>query len=870
MKTRAEQQIACVASIAICAFAITNASIAQAATSPFDFDAACDTKQDDFVTLCLGQAYRPRKGHQQTVILAASTTKDRVKLTFFGDAPDTASSFGGDYSFDLPNTGATTGDRQQSAAIVVTVRQMDHMKIVQESVVQTQLSTGGPCTADVTSGGVRTPLRCTSSKQTLSHGKDDKVAQWSGTFSEDLSSVFALHASSEESGVLRTRYVIHDIAIRTSRKAALVLCPSGSSGCEDKDVKKLAKLPIAVDVVYQRSGDGYAPKPSSDVKGIQVQDGPGGALDKLVRSRIGLDATDAWSPWVRASFAFGQSSSDQKNAADKAGDAVFRSALQNKDIQAGALAGGNAVLDADKTAGSSSGSKGGFLSTDAGIFSFVDVADSASALAVGRDSVKKSLTDMTAGGTPLDLTSFVAPDGAFKIVRRDDGPGARGWRTRAAAVFSGAVGDEPRSVADGGATVTAVRDDGTSRTSLAVAYSVANRVQNLIDYRDPTTITFVPLTPTVSIGFPYPIARVVHVVDEGVQFTAEHDVGLSTYLRASAEPGRAGSDFFAAERWQFGASRPLPSGPGFRSTTVALYGGWRATGAEYYAPIGSRNDLAQTYGPFFIGHIESVTVAQGQQRQRHLTYTASRWDSALGLQQFVSRLDGSFDFQNRLAFTGTTTRSGATLFLATREQVAGTPIPLGRQALFPLDQGSVGLSWKPPAGEFSITDGFSYTTTCKNVATTLTLPPGVTLPTGSLLPECVPNGHNVIGGTVRLVSGPLTVGAHYGTPTFATSRTPDLNTSIERAGALRYKFLNCNVVQIEYVNRSGFNGLTDAAGAIFGASLEIHTFKIAGFKPIVTFSYAESKSFPIEGPPNTKSGFQTSPEFFHRVDDKGC
>ncbi len=861
---RAFLRLSCMVAVLTAVHALPGGGASAAPLAFLKLDEACDASKPGLVTLCLGQAFRPRKGHPQTMIFTGRN--DRVELTIFGDGPAAAASFGGDYSFDLPDAATAGTPARRTALITVRVQRTRDGKAIETSDVRTHLASDGSCVADIMTGSATNQLACVSSKQSLSVADGNKHAQWSGTFSEDLSGLFKLH-SAVTAGVQREHFVITDITIETGT-AGLAQCAADSKtpGCAEKDAKKLAVLPLPVDVVYERSGAGYSPKPTADVKSIKVQDGPAKALDELLRSRIGLDATDAWSPWAQASLAFGQASSDQKAAADKAGDDVFRSALQNKDPRAGASAAAGALLDAAGT----SGSKDGFLASEASVFAFADVGDSANGLGVGRDVLKKRLGDVTASVTPLDLTRFVAPDGGFKIVRRDDVPGGRGWHSRGGAIFSGAVGDDPGAVADGGVTLTAARDDGTSRTAVSVTYSVANRVQKLIDYRDPKSITLVPLTPGVSIGIPFPAARAVHVVDEGIQFAAEHDTGLSTYLRATVEPGRAGSDIFAAERWQFAASRPLASGPGFRSTTVALYGGWRGTGSDYYAPIGTRNDFAQTYGPFFIGHVESVTVAQGQHRERHLTYTASRWDSALGLQQFVSSFDGSFDFRNRLGLTGTTTRSGATLFLATREQVAGAPLPLAREALFPLDQGNVGISWKPPAGEVSVTDGYSYTTTCKNVATTVALPPGVTLPPGSLLPRCVPNGKNVIGGTVRIASGPLTFGAHYGSPTFATSRTPDLNTSIERVGALRYKFLKCNVAQVEYVNRSGYNGLTDAAGSLFGASLEIHTFNIGGFKPIVTLSYVEAKSFPIDGPPNTKSAFQTLPDIFHHVDDKGC
>jgi hypothetical protein len=855
----------------VAATAFATGSAAAAGIDFLNFDKACDAGTDKLVTLCLGEAFRPRKGHAQTLIFFAANRDDRVKLTFFGDSRATAASFSGDYSFDLPDDRGVPAGAQQDALITVALHQTHH-RALGTTVVRTRLTTGGPCVSEVTAGQETRQLACTTSKPVITSEHGTKHAQWSGTFSEDLAGVLKLLPplktdQPEPPGEEHTYYTIDRVTIRTTA-GRLRRCPpvSAPAACSDKDVKKLAQLPLAVDVVYQRSGDGYTPKLNFDTKNVNVADGPAKALDELRRSRNGLDFTSAWSPWTRATFAFGQASSDQKTAADDAGDNVFRSALQNKDLKAGANTVGGALLDAPKA----SGAKDGFLATDAAVFAFANVSDSASALSIGGDSVKKGLGDVTAGVTPLDLTRLVAPDGAFKLVRRDDAPGQRGWHTRGGAIFDVAVGDDPGSVADGGATFTAARDDLTSRTSLTILYSVANRVQKLVDYRDPHTITLVPLTPTVSVGIPYPAPRAVHVVDEGIQLNAEHDLGLSTYLRATAEPGRAGSDFFAAERWQFGSSRPLPAGPGFRSTTVSLYGGWRGTGPDYFAPVGTRNDFAQTYGPFFIGHIESSTVAKGQLRQRHLTYTASRWDSALGLQQFVSRLDGSYDFQNRLAFTGTTTRSGATLFLITREQVAGTPIPLGRERLFPLDQGNVGVSWKPPAGELAVTDGFSYTTTCKNTATTFKLPPGVTLPPGSVLPLCVPNGKNVVGGTIRVASGPLTFGAHYGSPTFATSRTPDLNASIERVGALRYKFLKCNVLQVEYANRSGYNGLTDAAGSLFGASLEIHTFRLGSFKPVVTLSYVEAKSFPVDGPPNTKTASQAVPDPFHHMDDKGC
>lgn len=844
---------AAIVSLLSSAVVMTPAASATAspATGIGQIPSACGEGKPPNLNVCLGLALQPVKAESGQAIFVGGDI-DQLKLGFFSKSPSMLTA---EFRFDRT---AVTYPRSLEATIAFAI---DNMKPVTLTLRASAPNGAEPCTSDDPS------ISCTVADESLTTISDDAGREhklWSGTATIDVTNSVLLHGDADKP-------VTHRVSglVVVAPSATLTLCADQHTGkklpagCEDPHPEKaIGSMPVTVRVSFDPGSDGYAPKPNADTK--KIFDG----VAALVRSRIGLDVATDWSPWVRASMAFGQASGDQSSSAGTSGDAVFAKALQNKDVAAGAASAAGAVLDPSKKGDGSV--KQGFLASDSDLLSFSDLSSVLSKGLSGSDVVAKNLKDTTAGVTPFDLSSLVAPDGAFKLVTRNDVPGQRGWLVRAGVIFDAAVGDDPGGVADGAGVVRLSRTGGGSTFALSLAHSFANRTQKLIDLSDRKHVDTVPLTPTVSIAVPYPVARSVHVVDEGIQLSYETGGGFSTYLRATGEPGRGGSDLYAAQAWRGSTRRALVRDPGSLTTTFAFVAGYRGTGSDYFAPIGTRNDLAGTYGPFYVAHRDSVLIAPGQRRESSLTLYQSRWASKAGIQQYVTRIDGQYDFRNRVGLTGSLTRSAASPTLITRQQV-NFPAPLGREPLFPLNQGNAGLSWRPPNGELSLQEGYAFVTACKNIVGTTELPAGVTLTTGAVLPRCQPQGSNTLSGTAKVIAGRLMAAVHYGAPTFAVARTPDIGAAIERVGAIRYRIGKCHVFQAEYVNRSAYEGLAETAGSLWGASLALHNVAhLFGARQVVTLSYARVTSIPLAGVPQSKVARGIVPDLFHQPDDKGC
>lgn len=599
--------------------------------------------------------------------------------------------------------------------------------------------------------------------------------------------------------------------------------------------------PARIKVAYDPQSDIYSIKPNADTK--KIRDG----VNAFLRSRLGFDGTQNWSSSFRASAGVGQSATDQTAGAKRAGDDL--------------LQGSN----------DASGATDGFAVTDADAFAFPDLGKSASRLAFAPSPLKKDLGDSAAAVSPFALSNIVAPDGAFKLVTRNDGGPGRPWRVVGGLLFATATGDDPNAVADGAAVVTALRSSGGSTTSISALYAVANRIQISTDFVNGPFVT-IPSKGGVTRSVAVPSPRPIHVVNEGIQIADDRPTGFSTFLRATVEPSRMGSDLFAAERWS-GETTFNPQADALRSVTLryGVLAGWRATGNEFIAPLGSRVDLSGTRGPFYLISLDRLSFAPDFRRQVSLAFYQSRWSDSHGLQQYTSRLDALVDFENRLGVTGTGTMSAATLELLTRESTH-IPLPLKRTFLVPLRQGSLGLSWRPPNGEFTLSRGYAFLTDCENVASTPFAPPG--LLKNTMIPACTPIGRATFSGNAHVTSGRLTAALSYGGPT-AVERTPILGGAIQRAAALRYKF-GCDVLQAAYTNRGGYDGLTDVAGSTYGVTLELHNLirthgnLLGERRVLLTLSYAGSTKIPLGGPAQSKTAFNPAPDVLHTADANGC
>jgi hypothetical protein len=592
-------------------------------------------------------------------------------------------------------------------------------------------------------------------------------------------------------------------------------------------------------VQYNPRAGLYDPKPNADTN--KIRDG----ISSFMRSRLGVDGAQNWSRVVRASAGIGQSATDQAAKAKRLGDDLLK------------------ANDGESAA------KDGFTVTDADVFAFLDLSDrgARSASARAKDALQKDLSDSGAAVTPFALRNIIAPDGAVKIVLRNDGGPGPPWRVLGGVLFDAAIGDDPRSVADGAAALTLRRSVPGHTTSVSAAYSVANRIQTSID---PVNGPFVQvrLSPGVSASFPVPSPRPVHVLNEGIQIADDRDVGVSSFFRVSSEPSRAGSDVFGALRWAGHGSWSPASDP--LMTTTARYSvvaGWRATGNDFIAPLGSRVDLSGTSGPFYALSAGSARVGPGVNRESAVTFYQSRWTSAGGLQQYTSRLDVLVDVFNRFGVTGSGTLSAATLALLTRESTHFA-VPLTADVLQPVRQGNAGLAWRPPNGELTLQRGYAFLTDCENVASTKLAPKG--LPKGTVVPACFPIGRATFTGSARVTSGRFAGFLSYGGPT-AVDRTPLLGGAIQKAVALRYTF-GCSLLQAAYINRAGYDAYTDVAGSTYGVTLELHDLIRLPFnrQVNVALTYAGSTKIPLGGSAQSKSAFNPSPDLFHLRDAKGC
>jgi hypothetical protein len=638
---------------------------------------------------------------------------------------------------------------------------------------------------------------------------------WSGTVTADVGGtmLFAQTAEAKPHAVLLR--VLH-------RGAEQPLDPPGT---------------VQVAVRYDAGSDVYDPKPNVNTNEIR------NGIAAFMRSRLGFDAVQNWTPVLRANVGVGQSATDQSAKAKRAGDDLL------------------------KTNDNTGAAKDGFTVTDADAFAFLDVSDSGARLASARahDAVQTDLADSGAAITPFALRNVIAPDGAFKLVLRNDGGPGPTWRVIGGAFFDAAAGDDPGNVADGAAVLTARRTVPGHTTSISASYSVANRIQTSTDFVN-GPFASVPLAGGVTAKFAVPSPRPVHVVNEGIQIAEDRDIGLSTFLRATVEPSRAGSDVFSAVRWAGETSW----GADALARTTARYSaiaGWRATADGFIAPLGTRVDLSGTHGPFYVLSTGTLRAAPNLNRESAVTFYQSRWTSAAGLQQYTSRLDVQYDFFNRFGLTGSGTLSAATLELVTRESTHAA-LPLRADPLVPVRQGNVGLSWRPPNGEFTLQRGYAFLTDCQNVASTNLAPKG--LPKGTIIPACFPIGRATFTGSARVTTGNLAAVLNYGAPT-AVARTPLLGGAVQRAAAVRYTF-GCDMLQAAYVNRAGYDAYTDIAGSTWGVTLELHNLirLPLGKRVNLALTYAGSTKIPIGAPPQSKTAFDPSPDLFHTPDAKGC
>lgn|GEM_PF-4594822 len=752
------------------------------------------------VAVKLGLGFRPAKADCAVAfslkLPGTGMPAEKAKVTMFGDTPA---------SLKMTYTLVAPAKAADSLAVEIYADASQSTPVTAVPLATYTVTPFGTCEASIGS--------CAVKEATFVRSGGDGV--WSGTMTADIGNT-ALFA--------QTGHVARYLRLHLLRGA--VRQPL------DRDD------PVRLTVAYDASSDGYGPKPNADTN--KIRDG----ISAFMRSRLGFDAVQNWTPILRASAGVGQSATDQSAKAKRVGDDL---------------------LKGNDNAGAA---KDGFTVTDADVFTFLDLSNSGARLssARGRDAVQKDLSDSGAAVTPFALRNIIAPDGAVKVVLRNDGGPGAAWRILGGALFDAAAGDDPASVADGAAVVTARRAAQGRTSSLSAMYSFTNRTQTSIDFVNGPFVR-VPLQGGVTAAFPVPSPRPVHVVNEGIQFADDRDNGLSTFFRATAEPSRVGSDVFGALRWS-GQKSWNPGGPLFMTTArYAAVAGWRATANDFIAPLGTRVDLSGTRGPFYVLSGGVSRAGPDLNRESALTFYQSRWSSLAGLEQYTSRLDGQYDFANRLGFTGSGTLSAATLELLTRESThIALPLTAGR--LVPVRQGNAGLSWRPPNGEFTLQRGFAFLTDCENVASTNLAPKG--LPKGTVVPACFPIGRATFTGSGRITAGNLSALVSYGAPT-AVDRTPLLGGAIQRAAAIRYTF-GCDMLQAAYINRAGYDAYTDSAGSTYGVTLELHNLIHLPLDKRVnlTLTYAGSTKIPLGAPAQSKSAFDPSPDFFHTPDAKGC
>jgi hypothetical protein len=739
---------------------------------------------------------------QATTVPKGATAPETVKLTMFGAAPTTVKVT---YNLRVP-------ERSDDALVIVLEDRPDVPNSIASNLTTFTVHPVGTCDASAGS--------CTISNAVLVKERGQQIVRWSGTMNADI-------------GTLQLFRVA-----RADRASANLLRISLKRGGKDLAVDRDATDPVGVVVKYDAAAGGYNPKPNADTN--KIRDG----ISAFLRSRLGFDAMQNWTPALRASAAVGQSATDQTAKGTRAGDDLL------------------------KSGGGDSGAKDGFTVTDGDVFQFGDLSRAGARVALVGDPLQKDLAEAAAATSPFALSNVIAPDGAFKLVTRNDGGPGPGWRVLGGALFDAAVGDNPAGVADGAAALTARRKTETRTTSVTALYSVANRIQTSTDFVNGPFVTSSPGPGGVTHSIAIPSPRPVHAVNEGIQFSDDRDSGLSTFLRFTTEPSRAGSDVFAAARLSGQKTTMLDKDPQRMLTTRYLVlGGWRATGNDYVAPLGSQVDLSGTRGPFYAVSAGTFAVGPDFRRQAAFTFYQSRWSGVHGLQQYTTRLDVLADFANRVGLTGTGTLSAATLAMITRESTH-IQLPLSSANLVPVRQGSVGFAWRPPNGEFTLQRGYAFLTDCQNVADTSFAPKG--LPKGTLFPACTPVGRATFTGKARVTTGNLDAVVTYGVPT-AVERTPLLGGAIQRGAALRYKF-GCDVLQAAYTNRGGYDSLTDVAGSTYGVTLELHNLINLPFnkRVVLTLSLAGSTKIPLGVPPQSKTAFHPSPDLFHTPDANDC